>query len=71
MINPNNSFPVENRRKFETGIRKYYDESAVLICRPTVENGLAASFKLLGGSKDQSGHHNHDGIIFLSMFILF
>ena len=60
-IEPNNRFPVENKRIFETGIRKYYEESGVLICRPAERNGLAASFKLLGGAEDNSGGHNHDG----------
>jgi hypothetical protein len=65
MIDQNNRYPVEKRRIFETGLRKYYEDSAVLICRPIVENGLAASFKLLGGSTDQSGHHNHDGYMLI------
>jgi hypothetical protein len=60
-MNLKNRFPGEIRRNFETEVRKYYGESAVLICRPSNRNGLAASFKLLGGSTDISGHHNHDG----------
>ena len=62
-MNPNNRYPVENRKKFETGFRKYYEDSAVLVCRSNVPNGLAASFKLLGGSEEQQGAHNHDGIL--------
>ena len=61
-INPNNIYQIENNRTFEVGIRKYYNESAVLICRPNRVDGLAASFKLLGGGADSTGDHNHDGI---------
>ena len=63
IMNPNHHFPVENRRIFQSGFRKYYEDSAILICRSSVPNGLAASFKLLGGSEDQQGAHNHDGVI--------
>ena len=57
-----NRFKAEKTRIFETGIRKYYENSGVLICRPIEPNGMAASFKLLGGSEESSGGHNHDGI---------
>ena len=61
LMEPNNHFPVENKRTFETGLRKYYEDSAILICRPScITNGLAASFKLLGGSSNKDGNHNHD-----------
>jgi hypothetical protein len=61
LMEPNNRFPVRNRRTFETGVRKYYEESAVLICRPHTNGSLAASFKLLGGGDHSGGDHNHDG----------
>ncbi len=60
LMEPNNCFSVENKRTFETGIRKYYEESAILICRPSCNGSLAATFKLLGGSSDKEGNHNHD-----------
>ena len=66
LMDPKNRFPVANKRTFETGIRKYYEDSVILICRPTVSNGLAASFKLLGGSLEIDGSHNHDGNFFIS-----
>ena len=66
IIEPKNRYPVQNKTLFATGIRKYYEESEILICRPTVVNGLAASFKLLGGSSAISGNHNHDGYFFFS-----
>ena len=62
---PENRFSISKNITFETGIRKYYNESAVLICRSIVSNGLAAAFKLLGGSPEIGGDHNHDGIILI------
>ena len=61
LMEPKNRFFAEKKRTFDTGIRKYYEESAILICRPLIENSLASSFKLLGGSEDKGGGHNHDG----------
>jgi hypothetical protein len=69
MIEPNNYFPVENKKVFETGLRKYYEESCVLICRSIESSGLAASFKLLGGAEDIGGGHNHDGFVILINFL--
>ena len=68
LMEPNYRFPVEKKRIFETGIRKYYEESAILICRPNDPNSLAASFKLLGGAEDIGGSHNHDGKIIKFIF---
>ena len=62
LMEPSNRFPSKNKRIFEVGIRKYYEESCVLICRPLISDGLAASFKLLGGTRNKDGGHNHDGI---------
>ena len=62
VMEPNNRFLSEYKRIFEVGLRKYYEESCVLICRPLISNGLAASFKLLGGSRNKDGGHNHDGM---------
>jgi hypothetical protein len=61
IMEPKNRYPVQNKTIFATGLRKYYEESEILICRPIVANSLAASFKLLGGSIAISGNHNHDG----------
>ena len=66
-----NRFSMVKQTVFETGIRKYYNDSAVLICRPIAANGLVASFKLLGGGTDMSGGHNHDGNNFYCFFNLF
>ena len=66
MFEPNNYFPVEKKRIFETGIRKYYEDSCVLICR---SSGLAVSFKLLGGAENVGSGHNHDGTYVLSSFL--
>ena len=61
-MNINNHYPVQKRVDFQTDIRKYYETSCILICRSTVPNGLAASFKLLGNSEVSSiGGHGHDG----------
>ena len=70
LMEPNNRFVVRQARAFETGIRKYYEESAILICRPLFEGGLAASFKLLGGGEHSGGDHNHDGMKF-NYFVTF
>ena len=65
---PENRFSISQNLTFETGIRKYYNESAVLICRPIVPSGLAAAFKLLGSSPEIGGDHNHDGSILISKY---
>ena len=71
LLEPKSRFSMIKKKVFETGIRKYYNESGVLICRPIAANGLAASFKLLGGGTDMSGDHNHDGNNFYCFFNLF
>jgi hypothetical protein len=68
-INPSNIYQIENNRTFEIGIRKYFNESGILICRPNRPEGLAASFKLLGGGRDPTGDHNHDGCIDFTFLI--
>ena len=61
LMEPLNRFPAENRRTFSTGLRKFYEDSVILICRPLTSTGIYATFKLLGGSMDYEGSHNHDG----------
>ena len=61
LMEPNNRFLIATKRKFEIGLRKYYENSGVLICRPSSQGSLASSFKLLGGSLEKDGSHNHDG----------